>query len=306
MSNRTPPPAKRRTMKNVGLFDSIDSTNQPITTVAIDKIVLPEQQPRRYFDPTAMESLIASIKEHGILQPLLVRPKGDKYELVAGERRYRAAQEIGLHEIPVVSHQLDDQQAIAVALIENLQREDLNPIEETESILQLLAIRLERSQDDVIRLLNQSAKQQRGVADNVVRPEEQNLIDELFTKLGRFSAESFRTHRLPLLNLPNDIIEALRLGQIQFTKARAIAKVKDTRQRRKILKAAIAEQLSLTQIKERIAALVSKTEQSSKPQTQLKSTYQRLQKSKFWERNPKKWQQVQALLEQIDTLLEEP
>jgi ParB family chromosome partitioning protein len=93
------------------------------------------QQPRRYFDPEKLEQLKRSIEEHGILEPLIVRPlgggEGAGYQLVAGERRYRAARELGLKEVPVVVHQLSDQQAIQVALIENLQREDLNPVEET-------------------------------------------------------------------------------------------------------------------------------------------------------------------------------
>ena len=86
-----------------------------------------------------MESLVESVGREGILQPLLVRPVGDKYELVAGERRYRAAQECSLKEVPVTIREMSDPQAIQYALTENLQREDLNPIEETEGILDLLS-----------------------------------------------------------------------------------------------------------------------------------------------------------------------
>ena len=89
---------------------------------------MPKKQPRRYFDPDRQAQLIKSVQEHGILEPLLVRPLADGlYELVAGERRYRAAQELGLKEVPVVIREFDDKQALQVALIENLQREDLNP-----------------------------------------------------------------------------------------------------------------------------------------------------------------------------------
>lgn len=87
-------------------------------------------QPRRRFDEAALVELAASIKKQGMLQPLLVRPRGEGYELVAGERRFRAAQMAGLDEVPVVVRELDDRTALELALVENLQREDLNPIEE--------------------------------------------------------------------------------------------------------------------------------------------------------------------------------
>jgi ParB family chromosome partitioning protein len=90
-----------------------------------------------------MQELVESVQQHGVLQPLLVRSRSDdQYELVAGERRYRAAKEVQLAEVPVVIRELSDEEAMQLSLIENLCREDLNPVEETEGILQLLALRL--------------------------------------------------------------------------------------------------------------------------------------------------------------------
>jgi ParB family transcriptional regulator, chromosome partitioning protein len=110
-----------------------------INTVSISKIRLPSHQPRRYFDPEKLQQLTDSIKQHGVLEPLLVRPlQQGEYELVAGERRYRAAQAGGLEIVPITVRELSDQEAIQLALVENLQREDLNPIEETEGVLELL------------------------------------------------------------------------------------------------------------------------------------------------------------------------
>ncbi|WP_414573706.1 ParB/RepB/Spo0J family partition protein [Nostoc sp. CCY 9925] len=125
--------------------------NQSITVVFIGRIQLPNKQPRRYFNPEKFAQLIQSVKEHGILEPLLVRPlDNENYELVAGERRLKAASVVGLNEVPVVSLDLDDQQALQVALIENLQREELNPVEETEAILELLLLSLQMSANEVI------------------------------------------------------------------------------------------------------------------------------------------------------------
>ena len=117
-----------------------DTTGAPNSdsqvSVSVNQISLPPTQPRRYFDSEALKQLTESIKQHGILQPLLVRLVDEgKHELVAGERRYRAATEIGLKEVPVVIRELDDNAAFQLALIENLLREDLNPVEETEGIL---------------------------------------------------------------------------------------------------------------------------------------------------------------------------
>ena len=136
---RTQPPAKRSKLKNVALFAESESESVP-STLPLDKITLPQTQPRRYFDPQAMQSLVESIKSEGILQPLLVRPVGKKYEVVAGERRYRAALEAGLTEVPATIREMTDGQAVQYALVENLQREDLNPVEEAEGILSLLSI----------------------------------------------------------------------------------------------------------------------------------------------------------------------
>jgi ParB family chromosome partitioning protein len=130
-----------------------EAVNSAAEFVSIESIHLPGQQPRRYFDPEKLQSLVRSISEQGILEPLLVRPLANKqYELVAGERRYRAAQIVSLTEVPVVIRQLSETEALQLALIENLQREDLNPVEETEGILQLLALKLESKQQEVISL----------------------------------------------------------------------------------------------------------------------------------------------------------
>lgn len=114
-------------------------------------------QPRRHFDDAALRELADSIKSQGIIQPLLVRPLGGEntYQIVAGERRWRAAQLAGLKEVPVYVRQLSDKEVMAAALIENLQREDLNPIEEAEA-LQALRDALELTQEELATRLGKS------------------------------------------------------------------------------------------------------------------------------------------------------
>lgn len=180
------------------------SVEKPITTVSPDNIKLPsKRQPRRYFDPTKLNQLIASIKEHGILEPLVVRPlEPEVYEIIAGERRLRAAQELKLPQVPVVVKELTDQEAPQVALMENLQRDDLNPLEETEAILELLSLDLAVEPEQVKSLIYQAAN-----AKNRRQELKGNVslqlarIEESLKALGRFNLESFRSSSLPLLNI---------------------------------------------------------------------------------------------------------
>ncbi len=287
--------------------EGIEEDRSPIS-VSLAKIQLPEWQPRHYFDPEKLEYLTQSIKEHGILEPLLVRPlnKG-KYELIAGERRLKAAKMAGLTEVPIISRILDDQQALQVALMENLQREDLNPVEETEGILELLAIALSVPQGEVISLLRQASNaraRDRDLKDNVILQLEK--VESVLAIIGKFTAESFRVNRLPLLALPEDVLEELRQGKLEYTKARAIARVKDDGERKALLKDAIAKNLSLSQIKEQITALL-KEEGEKQPETiqqQFSGIYKQIQKSKVWN-DPKKQRKLEKIMSDLRALLDE-
>ncbi len=105
---------------------------ETVKKVPLSKIMKSPLQPRREFDPEALADLVSSVKEHGVLQPLLVRENGKNFEIIAGERRFRASTEAKLEEVPVIIIEADDRKVLEIALIENLQREDLNPIEEAE------------------------------------------------------------------------------------------------------------------------------------------------------------------------------
>lgn len=125
--------------------------------IPVDRLSAGAAQPRRVFGEAALAELARSIRERGVLQPLIVRPAGDgdSFEIVAGERRWRAAQRAGVHEVPAVVRDLDDSEALAVALVENLQRDDLTPIEEAEAYARL-AREFGRSQADVARAVGRS------------------------------------------------------------------------------------------------------------------------------------------------------
>jgi ParB family chromosome partitioning protein len=297
----------------VKMLKGLDSLfgEEPLGTqsLPLSSITLPSHQPRRYFDPHKMEQLVQSVKEHGIIEPLLVRliDKPNTYELVAGERRYRAAQIVGLSEVPVVVRSLSTEEAFQLALIENLQREDLNPVEETEGILQLLAFKLKQSIDEIPKILYRMQNEQiSGKSNgNVTINSEVSIIEEVFSGLGLMSWESFIRNRLPLLNLPNDILEVLYQGKIAYTKAVALSKVKDETQRQNLLAEAITQNLSLAQIRQQIEkALTSSKKEPISLKSRVKETHQRLQKTKIWD-NPKKRKRLEKLLSEMEALLTE-
>jgi len=278
-------------------------------SVAVDKIQLPKSQPRRYFDPEKLDQLVESVKEHGILEPLLVRPLGDgDYELVAGERRLRASRELGLAEVPIVVRELDDRQALQVALMENLQREDLNPVEETEAILELLTIALDAPREDVVSLFYQAHRaKHRGqeLGQNVLS--QLGMVQNVMAGVGRFTIDSFRSSRLPLLNLPEDVLHVLRQGKLGYTKAQAIARVKDEKQRTDLLKQVVTKNLPLSEIKTRIQALKFATEAAAEetPENVAAKRWseigKRLQKSQIWS-DRKKRDRITKLLDELDKL----
>jgi ParB family transcriptional regulator, chromosome partitioning protein len=282
---------------------------QPVNTISLSAVKLPtKRQPRRYFAPEKMAQLVASVKEHGILEPVLVRPLGEEtYELIAGERRLRAAKAVGLTEIPVVCKDFSDQEALQVALMENLQRDDLNPIEETEAVLELLAIALDTNIEEVKSVIYQAANaKNRGQAlkENVSLQLEK--LESCLQEIGRFNLESLRSSRLPLLNLPLDILSALREGKLEYTKARAIARLKDERQREELLVQVLGESLSLSEIKARLKELKPETEVSTEQALidRMMEVAKRLKQSKAWSERKKK-ERITKLLEELEKLTEE-
>jgi len=166
-------------------------------TLPIDLVGRNAQQPRKHFDESDLTDLSNSIRQHGVLQPILVRPvAGGRYEIVAGERRWRAAQRAGLHAIPAVVREFNDVEVLEVAIIENVQRTDLNPIEEAQGF-QALIDRFGRTQEEIAEAVGKS------------RPHIANM--------------------LRLLKLPDDLQEMVRDGRLSSGHARAILTAPDPR-----------------------------------------------------------------------------
>ncbi len=175
--------------------------------LGVNKISPNPKQPRSTFEDTGMEELVASVKEHGIIQPLIVSPKGDNYELVAGERRLRAAKFLNLKQVPVIIRDVNEHQKLEWALIENLQRQNLNPIEEAAGYRRLMD-EFNLTQEDVSKKMGKS----RPVVANMLR----------------------------LLNLPDEILNAVARGKISASAGRVLAGIKDAKQQMELYKKMLA------------------------------------------------------------------
>lgn len=211
------------------------------TKVSIDKINPNPNQPRTHFNETMLNELADSIRENGVLQPLLVRKKGEGYEIIAGERRYQASKIAGLEELPVIVKEVDDQKMLELALIENLQRSDLNPIEEAKGYRQLIKA--------------------------------SGMTQEALSKAVSKSRSSI-TNSLRLLDLPEPVQQYLFDGRLTAGHARAILAVPYEGQRIKLADKVVAEGLSV-RATENLAPLFSVGETPRAPRPVMPQSYKR-------------------------------
>ncbi|MFK7864208.1 MAG: ParB/RepB/Spo0J family partition protein [Pseudohongiellaceae bacterium] len=179
------------------------------------------KQPRLYFDPQKMERLKESIKKHGVLEPILVRPSArGRYEIISGERRWRCCGELELEAIPAIVRDMSDAIALEAALIAHLLNEEISSIEQTESILSLLSLHLERPIDEVKSgLYRVKNSRVRGSENSRIFDEEEiTIISEILGEFG-MKLSSFVANRIPMLNLAPEILEAVREGRLSPTNA---------------------------------------------------------------------------------------
>lgn len=195
-----------------------------IFDIALQDIIPNRFQPREMFDDEALKELSQSIKEHGVIQPIIVRKVGDKYEIIAGERRYRASQLAGKQTIPALVRDIDDKEAAKIALLENLQRSNLTPIEEAKTYQTILKL------------------------DNITQ-------DELAQNLGK--SQSTIANKLRLLTLDEEVQTALLNSQISERHARSLLGL-DNEKQRELLNKIINEKLTVKGLDEEIMRMTGK------------------------------------------------
>ncbi len=202
---------------------SADASDRPagVRNIALDHITPNPEQPRMTFDEEALAELSASIREHGVLQPILVRPTGElhHFQLVAGERRWRAARMAALKEIPALIEELDDETALEIGIIENLQREDLSPLEEA-----MIYDRMTHDHGYSVRKLAQKMGKDKGYIEN----------------------------RLRLAGAPTEIKQLVSLRKDTLSHAYELLKVEDPKKRRRLAEQVASGELSLVKLREKI------------------------------------------------------
>ena len=185
----------------------------------LDDIIPNRFQPRQVFDEKALKELAVSIKEHGVIQPIIVRNIGNKYEIIAGERRYKASALAGLTTIPAIIRNLDDKESSKVALLENLQRKNLNPIEEAKTYQKILEL-------------------------------DQMTQEELAKTMGK--SQSAVANKLRLLSLTDEVQDALLKEEISERHARTLLSVTDKEEQKRLLKEIINNKMTVRELEEKI------------------------------------------------------
>lgn len=198
----------------------VEQDGQAVSMIPLDQILPNRYQPRTTFLEAELDELAQSVKEHGVLQPIVVRRKGDgMFELIAGERRFRAAKIAGLQTIPVLVRNSNDEKALAIALVENIQRENLNPMEEAKAYSRLMG-EFGLTQD----LVSRSVGKDRSSIANIVR----------------------------LLTLPKDVQEYIEAGVISLGHAKVLAGLPNPEAQIQLARKIVSEQLSVRQIEQMI------------------------------------------------------
>lgn len=196
-----------------------------VVQLYLDDIIPNRFQPREVFDERALKELAVSIKEHGVIQPIIVRNVNGKYEIIAGERRYKASALAGLTKIPAIIRDLDDKESSKVALLENLQRKNLNPIEEARTYQKILEI-------------------------------DQMTQEELAKTMGK--SQSAVANKIRLLSLPDSVQDALLKEQISERHARSLLNIPDTEKQKEMLKKVIETKMSVRNLEEEIKQMYPK------------------------------------------------
>ena len=197
----------------------MDNKENEVVYLHLDDIIPNRFQPRQVFDEKALKELAVSIKEHGVIQPIIVRNIGNKYEIIAGERRYKASAMAGLTTIAAIIRNLDDKESSKVALLENLQRKNLNPIEEAKTYQKILEL-------------------------------DQMTQEELAKTMGK--SQSAVANKLRLLSLTDEVQDALLKDQISERHARTLLNAKDADTQKKLLKEVISNRLTVRELEEKI------------------------------------------------------
>lgn len=286
---------------------SASALNFPVSDIVPLKLPGKMKQPRLYFDPHKMERLKESINKYGVLEPILVRPSAEgKFEIISGARRWLCCCELGKPLIPGISREMSDAVALEAALIAHVLNEEITAIEQTESIVSLLSLRLNHSVAEVKKGLYQvkNSKARGGQHAGIFTPEELTLICEILAEFG-MKLSSFVSNRLPMLNLSEPILDAVRDGALSPTNAVILNRQPSELQQILIKKAnGLTKQDLIDMIEEQSQDINESLAKETDSQTIADRVWERL-KAVRKNKTLLQSQKVQTCLNEIERLLEE-
>jgi len=278
--------------------------------VAIDKIVKSPLQPRQFFDQSSIDSLSDAFKQHGFRGALNVRPlDNDTYELVAGERRWRAARQANLKKVRCIVDEYTDEQALEFALMENLQRENLSKLEETEGILKFIEAKLGIERDRAVNIVRTEGHSDKTARSYVAPSGELKRIEELLS-LFDIGLQTFRTKHLRTLALPEDLKQAHLNQGLSYSSAIELSKMKDSQERCNLLADVLQGKLSFRATKERVQEALSqckKLDDSESPDIAKRFAViaLRVKKSPSLLEKSQNRKRIEKLLKELESLISE-
>ena len=292
----------------IGGFTSTQHQSQQ-RELRVDDIQPRSQQPRRTFLPESIEQLTQSVRTHGILQPLSVHHHNGRYDLIAGERRLRAARAAGLAEVPVrVFENLSDSQIRQLAALENLQREDLNPVDEADAIMDILSSEFQIHRDRLTGRLERwrAVKHRDPQLINATEDEKHAIeqIERIFPSLSRGSWTSFVANRLPVLRLPERLLGAVRSGEVEYTKALAIRQAPPIFHEKLLAQAPAMSILDLRKAVKEAALTPTDKEDFQKYNAQFMRLRSRLMPGKVMSLTQEQRDYILLLLQEAESVLE--
>ena len=278
--------------------------------IATSKIVPSPFQPRQFFSQSSIDSLAKSFEKQGFKGAVNVRPlENGIYELVAGERRWRAAQQAGMQKIRCIVDSYTNEEALEFALVENMQREDLSKLEETEGILHFIEARFGIPRERAIEIVRTEGHSDKVARSDVAPSDDLKKIEELLS-IFNVGLQTFRTKNLRTLSLPEDVKKAHLEQNLPYSSAIELSKVKDESNRKKLLSESLQEELSFRQIKDKVRQIASSSKSSTASENstlakRLDRIAKQAKRSESTIGKGRKGKRIEKLLNELESLLSE-
>lgn len=289
------------------LETALQQSKNPARDLPVELLYPFFAQPPERFTNDDLDNLEMSVRSVGYLEDTIVRPHPElphTFQIISGHGRWRLAKRRGDETLRCKVFEVTDEVAFEIFIACNFKRKQPTELQEVDMVLSYLSMKLKCSTDAVVSLIHYASDVRHNkTPNNVVRNEQIAVLESAFTSVSKVSLETFRVHRLRWLNMPEEILMAVRQGKLGDSHAKVVARVKDEEQRQELLEDVVAQKMTVREIADRVKALSSSlhSEPTALP-NRMKVAYQQIKKAKIWD-NPKKLKQFEKLLSQLEALV---